>query len=82
MLLVWTPRCTNRAAIDLRRLNSDKEDAIEPPVPGAERLVVLLRIHRAITIGRFSVPVSPFSDTQILEQPAVMADDSRGSHAG
>jgi hypothetical protein len=82
MLGMWTSRGANRAAVDLSRLNPNKKDAIEPPVPSAERLVVLLRIHRVPTIGRFSVAVSPFSDTQILEQPAVMADDSRGSHAG
>ena len=82
MLAVWTPRGTNRAAVDLRRLNPNKEDAIEPPVPSAERLVVLLRIHRDTTIGRFLIAVSPFSDTQILGQPAMMADYTRGSHAG
>jgi hypothetical protein len=66
MLLVWAPRCTNRAAVDLRRLNPNKEDAIEPPIPSAERVVVLLRIHRAASIGRFLIAVSPFSDTQIF----------------
>src|SRR5258708_27392859 len=69
MLVTWTPRRTDRSAINLRRFNANKEDAVEPPVPSAERLVVLLRIHGTATIRSLLVAVSPFSDMQISDSP-------------
>src|SRR5258707_2042550 len=69
MLVTWTPRRTDRSAINLRRFNANKEDAVEPPVPSAERLVVLLRIHGTATIRSLLVAVSPFSDMKISDSP-------------
>jgi hypothetical protein len=80
MLVMWTPRCTDRPAINLRRLNANKEDAVEPPVPSAERLVVLLRIHGTATIRCVLVAVSPFSDMKIFGAMGEKGGESQHSY--
>src|SRR5258708_12964916 len=69
MWVMGPPRGTDWSEINLRLFNANKEDAVEPPVPSAERLVVLLRIHGTATIRSLLVAVSPFSDMKISDSP-------------
>ena len=79
MLVMWTPRCTDRPAINLGRFNANKENTVEPPVPSAERLVVLLRIHGTSTIRCVLVAVSPFSDMKIFGATGEKGGESQHS---
>ena len=79
MVVMWTPRRTDRPAINLRRFNTNKEDAVEPPVPSAERLVVLLRIHGTAIIRCVLVAVSPFSDMKIFGATGEKGGESQHS---
>src|SRR5258708_8854569 len=69
MWVSWTPQRRDGSEITLCFLNANKKAPVDPPVPSAERLVVLLRIHGTATIRSLLVAVSPFSDMKISDSP-------------